>query len=243
MTKTIAAALLTTAFLTIDAAPARAQAAPPTKNIFFDVNFGAQPSSGTFTTTAAPIVYGETAPMTSIQTYPGATLLDLSGGYRVWHNMSVGVALTMTFPSKGEAAVSTGVPSPVFFDRRVTVNEAVDELERKETSAHIMVMWTSPVNDKIDASIFGGPSYIKLFQDLVQGFQVVQGTQTGSATTEQQTGTAFGFHIGGDMTYLVTPKIGVGGLVRYVKGTTDLPAVVDMKVGGIQIGGGLRVRF
>lgn len=243
MTKTIAAALLTAGFLTIDAVPARAQAAPPSKNIFLDVNFGAQPSSGTFTTSAAPIVYGETAPMTSIQTYSGATLLDISGGYRVWHSLSIGLAFTTTFPSKGDAAVTVGVPSPVFFDRRVTVNQAVADLERKEQAVHLMFMWTSPVSDKVDASIFGGPSYFKLYQDLVQGFNVVQGTQTGTATTEQQTATSLGFNVGGDMTYLINPKLGVGGLVRYVKGTMDLPAVLDVKVGGIQIGGGLRVRF
>lgn len=243
MTKTIAAALLTAGFMTIDAAPARAQAAPPTKNIFIDVNFGSQPSSGNFTTSAAPIVYGETAPMNSIQDYPGATFIDIAGGYRVWQKLSVGLAFEMTFPTKGDAAVTVGVPSPVFFDRRVTVNQALTDLERKEQAVHMMIMWTSPVSDKMDASIFGGPSYFKLFQDLVQEFTVTPGTQTGTATPVQQTGTAFGFNIGGDLTYLINPKLGVGGLVRYAKGTTDLPAVADMKVGGLQVGGGLRVRF
>ena len=242
MTKTIAAAFLATGLITIGAAPAGAQPAP-TKNIFIDANFGTQPTSGTFTISAAPIVYGETAPITSTQPFSGAPFLDVSGGYRVWRDLSVGLALTTTFSSTSSATVIAGIPSPIFFDRRVSTTIVLTDLERKERTAHLVVQWTTPVSDKVDASIMAGPSYVKVFQDLVQGVTVAAGTQTPTATADTQTATAIGFHFGGDLTFLLRPKIGVGGMFRYVKATVDLPASPDMKAGGIQLGGGLRIRF
>ena len=241
MTKTIAAAFLA-GFMTLGAPPAGAQPAHA-RNIFLDVNFGVQPTAGSFTTFANPIIYDETTPTTSTQPFNGSSLIDISGGYRVWRDLSVGLALTATLPSKSVATVTAGIPSPIFFDRRVSTTLTLGELVRKEQSAHLVVMWTGPVSDKVDASVMGGPSYIKAFQDLVRDIQVVQGTQTGTAIAETQTATVLGFHFGGEFTYLVAPKIGVGGLFRYVKGSADFYAVPDVKVGGIQLGGGLRVRF
>jgi hypothetical protein len=43
---------------------------------------------------------------------------------------------------------------------------------------------------------------------------------------------------------MVTPRYGVGGLARYSRGSIDLDNASDsLKVGGFQIGAGLRVRF
>jgi len=242
MTKTIAVAFAAAGFITITAIPAAAQTVP-TKNIFLDVNFGVQPTSGTFLISAAPIIYGETAPLTSTQPFGSAPFLDASAGYRVWRDLSVGIALTTTFTSTSEATVVVGVPSPVFFDRRISQTITIDELERKERSAHLVIGWTTPVSDKVDASVMGGPSYIKVFQDLVQGVTVQDGTQNATATADTQTATSVGFHFGGELTYLIRPKIGMGGMFRYVKASVDLPAVLDLKGGGMQLGGGLRLRF
>jgi hypothetical protein len=41
----------------------------------------------------------------------------------------------------------------------------------------------------------------------------------------------------------LTRRYGVGAFIRYAGATVDLPSVSDLKVGGFQIGGGLRVRF
>ncbi|HZB25950.1 MAG TPA: hypothetical protein VE379_07450, partial [Vicinamibacterales bacterium] len=56
--------------------------------------------------------------------------------------------------------------------------------------------------------------------------------------------TTVGVHFGVDATYLVTPRIGAGVLVRYSVGSADLEGATDsLTVGGFQIGGGVRLRF
>ena len=53
-----------------------------------------------------------------------------------------------------------------------------------------------------------------------------------------------GVHFGVDLTYMVTPRFGVGGIARYSWGSADLAGAEDsVTVGGFQIGAGLRVRF
>jgi hypothetical protein len=53
-----------------------------------------------------------------------------------------------------------------------------------------------------------------------------------------------GIHFGVDITYLVTPRYGVGVLARYTWGSADITGADEsVTVGGLQIGGGLRIRF
>jgi hypothetical protein len=220
-----------------------AQTQPPTKNIFVDVNFGAQPSSRTLSVQALPVVYNEIAIIQANQEINGASFMDIEGGYRVWRDFSVVLGLTSTFSTKGTAEVTGGIPHPIFYDTRVESRVSVADLSHREQSAHISFMWTSPVTDKIDASIMAGPSFIKVYQDLVSGVNVPLGTQTFTPISETQTATKAAFHIGGDITYLITPMYGVGGLVRFVKAKADLPSVPDLDIAGFQVGGGFRIRF
>lgn len=244
MNKTTSFMLLTTgAVLLGTTTGALAQTPPPSKNIFVDVNYGIQPSTRTFSTEAFPVVYGEVAIIEANHGVNGLGFLDVSGGYRVWRDLSVGIALTTTMGEAGVAEITGAIPHPLFFDRRIETDESVTDLKHKEQSAHLSIMWNSPVTDKIDASVFAGPSYIKVFQGLVSDATVRPGTQEYIPVTDEQTATAFGLHVGGDVTYLLTPRLGVGGMVRFVKAKADLPAVPDLDLAGFQYGAGIRVRF
>jgi hypothetical protein len=59
-----------------------------------------------------------------------------------------------------------------------------------------------------------------------------------------------GYHVGGDVRYFFTTHVGVGGVVRFtaadveLTGTLFKPAgTTTVKAGGLQAGGGLRLRF
>ena len=65
-----------------------------------------------------------------------------------------------------------------------------------------------------------------------------------STTTVSETG--LGVHIGFDETFLLNDQLGVGGFFRFAGGSVDLPAgdtLVSVDVGGVQVGGGLRLFF
>jgi hypothetical protein len=98
----------------------------------------------------------------------------------------------------------------------------------------------------MDASFSFGPSFINVSQELVRDITVPDGTQNATPLRETQSETAKGFHVSADLSYLLTPRYGVGGFVRYVGASADLSGVQEdlkLKLGGFQIGGGARVRF
>jgi hypothetical protein len=60
-------------------------------------------------------------------------------------------------------------------------------------------------------------------------------------------GSAFGFNVGADVGYRVTPTVSLGGLLRFARGSTTLDAgsgnEADLSAGGLMAGGGIRFRF
>jgi hypothetical protein len=237
MTKTTSILWIATA-LTMCAAPAAAQT---TKNIFVDVNAGVQVASRTFVVDAFPTVYNERAIIRTNQEVGTAALFDVSGGYRVWRDLSIGLGFSYAGGS-ADAVMTAAVPHPLFHDRRVETTATVDA-KHSEKAVHLQAIWTVPVTDKMDASFAFGPSFINVSQDVVTGITVAAGTQNATPLTETQSGTAKGFHIGADLSYMLNPRYGVGGFIRYVGGSVDLPSVPELKVGGFQVGGGARLRF
>ena len=223
-------------------APAAAQA-PREQNVFIRANMGVQPSARTFQLAATPVVYGENAILNSLEGVDGSAMLDLQGGYRVHQRFWIALGLTTTMSTKSEARVVEQIPDPLLYDRLAGGQDDLTDLTHKERSAHLSMIWEMPVSARLDASVLGGPSYIKVFQDFIQNVEVTPGTQNATPVPNQATATTMGFHVGGDMTYALSPMFGLGGMARYVFATAELPSAVDLKVGGFQYGGTLRVRF
>jgi hypothetical protein len=238
MTKTTSILWMATA-LTMSAAPAAAQT---TKNIYVDVNVGAQVASRTFVVDALPIVFNETAILSTNHKVGSGALFDVIGGYRVWRDLSVGLGFSHSGGST-DAEMTAAVPHPLFHDRRVETTTTVDSVKHSEIAFHIQAVWTMPVTDKMDAAFSFGPSFIHVSQDVVNNITVEPGTQNATAAPESHSDTASGFQIGADLSYLLNPRYGIGGFIRYVGGSVDLPGVENLKLGGFQIGGGARFRF
>jgi hypothetical protein len=242
MTKTMNTCTCLTAlglFLAASSAAAQPTAAP---NIFISLNGGVHASSEDVSVSAAQSLYNETATVSAEQTVGGGPMIDFSVGYRVWNDVSIALGLS-SFSDTAQARATASVPHPAIFDRFATRELTVDDLKHSQRAVHLSVMWTTPIAEKMDGSILLGPSFIRVKQDLVTGITVPAGTQNADAVTAEESESAVGFHLGGDVTYAVTPRIGVGGLVRFVIGSVELPSAGDLSVNGFEIGGGVRVRF
>lgn len=238
MTKTNSILWMATA-LTVSAGPAGAQT---TKNMFLDVNAGVQLASRTFFVDTVQTVYNEGAVISTSHKVGSAALFDVSGGYRVWRDLSIGIGFSFAGGS-ADAQTTAAVPDPLFHDRRRPTTATADALKHSEKTVYLQAIWTVPVTDKMDASFSVGPSFITVSQELVSGITVAAGTQNVTPAIETQSDTAKGFHIGADLSYLLNPRYGVGGFVRYVGGSVGLPSVPELKIGGFQVGGGARLRF
>jgi hypothetical protein len=172
-------------------------------------------------------------------------ILDVSAGVRVWKNVALGLGWSnYSDTSTGTMAVS--VPDPLFYDRPQARSTTVDGLEHKEQQIHVSAHWLQPLTDKLDLSLYGGPTMFSVKQDVLTGITVpTGGTTIASVTTATVDESAVGLHVGLDVRYLILKNAGIGAFARYATAKINTTAVDggSMEVGGFQYGVGLRVRF
>jgi hypothetical protein len=104
----------------------------------------------------------------------------------------------------------------------------------------------------VDVKVMGGPTFFNLKQDFVSAVTVNEtypfDTATfGSATTTQLSNTAVGFNAGVDISRPLSSVVGVGALVRYSRADVKFNgreiSEQTVKAGGVEVAGGVRVRF
>jgi hypothetical protein len=235
------------------ASQASAQALPWEGRGFLNVNFGLQViAEDVATTTTSFELYDETGKLTTAQSIDSqAPFFDIGGGFRVAGNFGVGFSYSR-LSATGAAEVTAQVPSPVYYDQPRTATATANDLEHVESGYHFQALWMLPITDKFDIVISGGPSLFSLKQGAVTSPQI---TEVGSPyssvnmTVSQTTttGNQIGFNVGADMTFRFANNVGVGAMIRYAAATVSLTSdggdTSDVKVGGFQFGGGLRIRF
>jgi hypothetical protein len=215
-----------------------------TDKAFVSVNFGAQAPSQSLASATTPDIYGEPASFTSTQDVGGGAFFDIAGGYKLWHNLAVGIGVTHV-GSTADLAVNASIPDPLFFDQPRNVTTSVADAHHSQTAINLTGTWVMPITDKIDIGYQFGPTIFLVSQDL-PGVPTISepGPSITSLPLESEDKTTVGVHFGVDVTYMVTPRFGVGGIARYTWGSADLAGADDkLTVGGFQIGAGLRVRF
>jgi hypothetical protein len=215
-----------------------------TDQAFVNVSGGFQGGSGTLATATTFDLYDEQGTVASTQDVSGGGLFDVSAGYKVWRNLAVGLGFSHS-GSTSDAAITASVPSPLVFDQLRNVSASASGLKHSENTIHLMGTWMVPVTDKIDVGLSAGPSIFHVKQQLPSAVTVSEpGPTVSSVSVNDATKTTVGINLGVDVTYLVTKRMGVGGLARYTWGSADLDGTSDsLTVGGFQIGGGLRLRF
>jgi hypothetical protein len=200
-------------------------------------------------------LYGETATYSVVHDLDGGAIFDVSGGVRVWRNLAAGFGMTVLTQKLQNSGIKVSgvVPSPLFFNRPRTVAYQVSGLDHRQVAFHFQALWFVPVTDKIDVALFGGPSVFKLTQDLISSVEIMEMGHIGAgsariwrASKQPTTRNALGGNVGVDVTYLVTETLGGGFFVRWTGGSVDLStngSSQSVDIGGLQIGGGVRVRF
>jgi hypothetical protein len=203
-----------------------------------------------FETKAKVDVYHEQGEVRTSHRIAPSPLYDVTAGGRIKGNLGVGYA--MSYRRQTESGqVSATVPHPFYFSQaRLVSGEA--PLKREDLAFHLAAIWMVPVSENLQVSLFGGPTYFRVTQDMVRSvelnetFPFDQAVYTGVAASSEHAG-RMGYNAGADVSMFFTKMLGVGGLVRYSQGTVNMPspdgASQSLKVGGLQTGAGLRVRF
>ncbi len=226
---------------------------------WLDVNFGAAWSGADLAT----YVYLDTLyrePFALAAAYPepstGASF-DVGGG--VMFSPWIGAGVTVEGAAHEDiVGLGATVPHPYVFDASVVASGATDEaLMRTEGAIHLQAVVNAYQSRRGRVRVFGGPTFFRYEADMVQniGFEQIavpfiraQIVTIDGYRTETTEGTGWGWHVGGDASVFFTRVVGIGGFIRYSRGTLEIDEPLseipqDVTVGGLRVGGGLRLRF
>lgn len=225
---------------------------------WFDLGVGIQsPAEKTFTASWAPTIFGQPATFTTDYTLGPALTFGIGAGAMFHKRFGVGATFTNSHEAGDPATMSAHVPHPFFLNAYGNATaQSPSAMSRTERDFHIHAMFVAMDNGKIRIRAFGGPSYIMMAQDVIEDFAVSQSlngtTNTitiGGSDVIETTASTWGFHVGGDVAYFFSKSVGAGGFVRYVNGSVDVTnpiaqtGQITLKVGGVQVGGALNVKF
>ena len=218
--------------------------------IFVNVNGGYQITSKDFESTSGFEVYEEPSSLTATQSLESGLVFDVSAGYRLHGNLGFGVGFSM-YSSESDVLVNARVPHPLFFDQFRTVSVTANGAKHRSFATHLNAIYFWPFNDRIDFAFSGGPSIVAVNQELISAINIAPeegpsyvSPEITEITVTEQRKTAFGFNFGVDSAYMLTGRYGVGVSLRYLWSSADLEGLSEsLSPGGLQILGGLRVRF
>lgn len=174
---------------------------------------------------------------------------NISGAGVLWRNLAVGVGVSR-FSKSTVTVIDASVPHPFFFNQPRSVTGEFGGT-RSELAVHVQVRGLFPVSDRVQVTLFGGPSFFTVEQSIVSDFDYTEAypfdaAAFSRAVGDMQSESKVGFNVGGDVAYFFSRQVGIGVTLRYAGATVEmtLPSgTADVKAGGGQIGGGLRLRF
>ncbi len=170
----------------------------------------------------------------------------------MWRQLSVGATFTQL--SNSDTTVATGyVPHPLNFDEPRAIDPQTQRFIHRERTAHLQATLVFTIDERLDVTISGGPSHFNLRQGVATNLIVREVDGDPFATVDGDTiqmgehaGSGWGANVGADVTCMLTPYAGLGFLVRFAAGSVNLPfsgGTISQAVGGVHVGGGLRLRF
>lgn len=237
------------AALTAVVAPVAAQSHTPGR-IEVSANAGALTGARTFTESEAFTVNAETETVTVDHGVKTAPAFNVGAAVRIVPQLWVGVQYAGA-STKSSASVTALVPHPLQFNAARTVNGTIGDVTHDEQNVHVDVMYALPLH-AVDLKVMAGPTFFNLQQDFVSGVTVQETYPFDTATFDKATTTqlkksAVGFNAGVDVSRALSSRFAVGGLVRYSTADVkfDDPGVgkQTVKAGGVEVTGGVRIRF
>ena len=197
--------------------------------------------------------YGGDAKVSVSHVIASARIADVGGRLRLWRGLMAGGGYSAS-KTLDSTVVTGAVPHPINQNNPRVIEAKSLQSQHRLQVAHVFGAWRFPIFDKLDVAAFGGASFFNLAQGVGTNVTAVEagGPPFAAVKIDQlQTGqhrrNAVGGHVGVDVTYMATRFVGVGLLLRYTDGIVVLPAAktgnLPLAGGGLEVGGGIRIRF
>ena len=218
---------------------------------FVSIDGGYQASSTDFRDSIVITEFVEQGIVDSSYAVKAGPQLDIVGGARVWRSLGIGLGITR-FSKSGKASVAGKIPHPLFFNQARSVEGEAGGLKREELAFHIQAMAIVPGSERLSLVVFAGPSFFNVKQGIVLKVQYSQQYPYDTATfsgvdTDTPAESTIGFNAGADVGYFLTRHVGIGVVIRFSHASADFTSsdgeTLEVDAGGVQAGGGLRLRF
>ena len=158
---------------------------------------------------------------------------------------------------KDIAGIAVANPSPYFYNVYGTDSGVTGKLKRREAAVNIETVYAPVNDDRALVRIFGGPTHFQYSGDMVSDIGYRQFASSTSRTNivsitspviTNAKGGGWGFQTGTDATYFLSRRFGLGAFARFSRGTANVDEPLseskqNIRVGGFQTGGGVRLRF
>lgn len=210
---------------------------------FLNASAGLKTGAKDVATTLAYPLYDETATVETTREVGDGLLWDVTGGYRVWKNMAIGVSVAGR-TANGDGATVASIPHPVFYDQPRTVTGAIAGMKHSELWGSLLAVWVFPVTPQFEVMAMAGPTVVQVKHELASTVTVAEAT-TPQVTIGLETvsKSVWGYTAGLDARYMFSKRLGLGAFARYSGAKVNLTSTTKLDVGGLQVGGGLRLRF
>jgi hypothetical protein len=218
------------------------------------LNGAFEPGDEDFTDDGTFTLYDEAGRVTVSGRSSTGAILDAGVGARIIGRFTLGLS-GHRGASADEATVTGQAPHPIFFNRPRSFSVTVAETKRIEQALHFSAGVLIPLGEKLDVHVYGGPSQFRFSQQVVGEVVIQEANAAATAVNVTPTIVArkknvWGGHIAADFSYplfqIGNGSFRLGAFVRYAQASSEFPVVsrtVSTKVGAIQYGGGIRVRF
>ena len=141
----------------------------PVPRGFLAVNGGYQLTANDFSDSATKRENGEDGRFDTTYTVKGGPSFDVAGGAKVWRKLGVGVGVSR-FSVSTPPSLTGSVPHPFFFNRPRSIAGEVGGLKREELAVNVQVTGMFPIGARMQAMLFGGPSFFQVKQGVVTDF-------------------------------------------------------------------------
>jgi len=238
---------LAIAFAIASSAPTLAQAVPQERAAVM-IGVSQQTTSTTFTQSISFEAYAETGTLNTSTLIAQHPRFDAGAVVRVWRGFGVGIAGN-AMSGTDTAQIDGQIPHPINANQPRPLSGTADVFHH-ERAVHLQAAyWVQPA-PRVDVIVGAGPSFMEVEQDFVSDVSYTQtfpydSVTFQSATLTREQKSVIGFNAGGQVGVRLMSHVGVAGVVRYSHGTASFPdtGATSVKLGGLELGGGLHLTF
>jgi len=243
----IAVLLSSAAFLITTAVPALAQGTPH-EHVAIVAGVATQSSSTTFGQSVSFEAFSETGTLDTSYAIAKRTRLLAGATVRLWRGFGVGIA-GGSAGGTDPAQITGAIPHPINANSPRPLSGTADAFH-SESAVHVQAAYWFQPAPRVDVVVGAGPSFMRVEQDFVSDVSYTQtfpydSVTFQSATLTREQARVTGFNAAAELGVRLVGGIGVGGVVRYSRATAAFAdsGAPSVKLGGLEIGGGLHLTF